>query len=78
MDIQKRKLEFIKAFLKIQREEVIAQLEKILHSENVNIEREPIEPMTVEELHQRIEASMKDAQNDRIVESNELKYPFRP
>jgi len=73
MDIQKRKLEFIKAFLEIQREEVIAQLEKILHSEKVSIERETIEPMTVEELHERIDASMEDAQNDRVIEARELK-----
>lgn len=38
MDIQTRKLNFIKSFLHLQNEKVIAKLESLLQSENKNIQ----------------------------------------
>ncbi len=73
MDIQKRKLELIEAFLKIENEDVIARLEKILFLKKANTEKEHLKPMTVQELHERIDASMEDAKNDRVIDSSELK-----
>ena len=68
MDLQTRKLEFIQEFLKIQSEDVISRLEKALRKENENFE-----PMTIEEFNSRIDQSMEDSKNGRLIESSELK-----
>lgn len=73
MDIQTRKIEFIQKFLKIQSEDVISRLEKILRKETKSSEQENIEPMTIEELNIRIDKSMEDSKNGRLVEASKLK-----
>lgn len=66
MDIQSRKLEFIHEFLKVQSEELISLLESVLKNDNEFM------PFTIEELNTRIEESLEDSRNERIIESNEL------
>ncbi|CAH8289837.1 hypothetical protein EV196_107213 [Mariniflexile fucanivorans] len=73
MDLKTRKLELIQEFLKIQSEEVILQLEKILKKENKNSENEDFKPMTIEEFNSRIDQSMEDSKNGRLIEASELK-----
>ncbi|SKC07710.1 hypothetical protein SAMN05660477_02810 [Soonwooa buanensis] len=68
MDIQTRKLEFIQEFLKIQSEEVISRLEKILK----NNDEEDIKSFSIEEFNSRINESLDDSKHNRITESNEL------
>ena len=67
MDIQTRKLEFIQEFVKIQSEELISRLERILKSNDDNIE-----PFSLEEFNSRIDHSLQDSKKDRVTESNEL------
>ena len=71
MDLQSRKIEFVQAFLKLQSEEVVTQLEKLLKKETKKIQPE-LKPMTVEELNRRIDQSEDDARNGRLTESNDL------
>ncbi|MEX0996154.1 MAG: hypothetical protein WDZ45_03805 [Flavobacteriaceae bacterium] len=73
MDLQTRKLELIREFLKIQSEEVVAQLEKILKKENKISEDENFKPMTIEEFKSRIDESMEDSRNGRLTEASEFK-----
>ena len=73
MDLQTRKLELIKEFLKIQSEDVISRLEKILRKENEISENEDFKPMTIEEFNSRIDQSMEDSKNGRLIEASELK-----
>ncbi|MDW5289472.1 hypothetical protein [Formosa sp. PL04] len=73
MDLQTRKLKLIQEFLKIQSEDVISRLEKILKKENKNSDKEDFEPMTVEEFNSRIDQSMEDSKNGRLIASDELK-----
>ncbi len=68
MNIQTRKIEFIKAFLQLQSEEVILRLENLLKSEM----KAGIERMSIEELNNRIDLSMEDSKNDRIISSDDL------
>ena len=58
MDIQTRKIEF----LKLQSEEVISRFEKMLRKENVRSEQEEFKYM-----------SMNDSKNKRLMRSSELK-----
>jgi hypothetical protein len=73
MDLQKRKLELIQAFIRIQSEDVIAQLERIISKEKIDSNQDKITPLSAEEFNKRIDQSMKDSQNGNLIESNELK-----
>lgn len=73
MDLQTRKLELIQEFLKVQSEEVISRLEKIMKKENAKSEQERLKPMTIEEFNSRIDQSMEDSKNGRLIEASELK-----
>ncbi|GGW47749.1 hypothetical protein [Arenibacter certesii] len=73
MDLQTRKLALIQEFLKIQSEEVISRLEKILKKENQQSGHEDLKPMTIEEFNSRIDQSMEDSKNGRLIEASELK-----
>jgi hypothetical protein len=67
MDIQTRKIEFVQAFLKLQSENVIARFEKMLKTEN-----EEFKSMSIEEFNKRIDNSLLDSKNDRVIEATEL------
>jgi hypothetical protein len=73
MNLETRKLELIQEFLKIQSEDVISRLEKILRKENKISENEDFKPMTIEEFNSRIDQSMEDSKNGRVIEASELK-----
>ncbi|MAZ27923.1 MAG: hypothetical protein CL868_12715 [Cytophagaceae bacterium] len=72
MDLQTRKLELIKEFLKVQQEDVILQLEKILNVERKNLDSKKFDPMTEEEFNARIDASMHDAKQDNMISTKAL------
>jgi len=72
MDLQTRKIELIKEFLKIQSEDVISRLEDILKKESDTSEQGVFEPMTQDELNKRIDTSESDFQNNRFKSSSEL------
>ena len=69
MDLQTRKLEFIQEFLKIQSEEAIERLEKLLKKEKKS---KQIDFMSEEALHKRIEKSELDFKNNRYKSTTEL------
>lgn len=72
MDLQTRKISFIQEFLNLQSEEIILRFEKLLKKEKNRITSNKLEPMTLEEFNERIDASMEDSNNERVIESNEL------
>ena len=72
MNLEARKIEFIKEFLKLQSEEAISRLEKILRKEKISSEKQLFEPMTHDDLNKRIDQSESDFQNNRFKSSAEL------
>jgi hypothetical protein len=72
MNIEARKIEFVQEFLKLQSEEAISKLEKILRKEKSNFDERIFEPMTKEELNRRIDQSESDFRNNRFKSSSEL------
>ncbi len=72
MDLQSRKIEFVQEFLKIQSEEIISRLEKMLKKENKASYEQIFKPMTQDELNKRIDKSESDFQNNRFKSSSEL------
>lgn len=71
MDIQTRKIEFIKEFLLLQSEKTISLLERVLKSESKN-SSVGIEPMTIEQYHVRINKSIEDSQKGNVIEVDNL------
>ncbi|MBC6409543.1 MAG: hypothetical protein GDA42_03660 [Ekhidna sp.] len=69
MDIQTRKIAFVQEFLKLQNEKAISRLESVLKTEK----QEEFQPMSIEEFNKRIDTSMEDAKNGKLIEASELK-----
>ena len=72
MNIEARKIEFIQEFLKLQSEEAISKLEKILKKEKDASDEKLFNPMTIDELNKRIDKSESDFKNNRFKSSSEL------
>ncbi|SFD05674.1 hypothetical protein [Algibacter pectinivorans] len=72
MNLEARKIEFVQEFLKLQSEEAVSRLEKILRMEKNASNERLSEPMTQEELNKRIDQSESDFQNNRFKSSSEL------
>jgi len=72
MNIEARKIEFIQEFLKLQSEEAISKLEKILQKEKKASDNEGIDAMSAKELNGRIDASVEDSKNGRLTNANDL------
>ncbi|KGO93076.1 hypothetical protein [Flavobacterium subsaxonicum] len=70
MDIQSRKIEFVQEFLKLQSEEVISRLEKLLKKETAKTR--DLKPFTMEELNARLDKSEEDFRNGRYISSEDL------
>ena len=71
MDLQSRKIEFVQEFLKVQSEEVVSSLEKLLRK--INKSNDEFEPMTMGEFNDRIDKSMEDSKNGRLIKACDLK-----
>ncbi|WP_281636987.1 hypothetical protein [Flavobacterium marginilacus] len=72
MDLQARKIALVQEFLSIESEEMISRLEKLLKIKKNGIEDINFQPMTMEEFESRIDQSMDDSKNGRVIEANEL------
>ena len=72
MDIQARKITFVQEFLKIQNEEVISRLEKLLEKEKGKIAVNDFSPMHLDEFNNRIDKSLLDSKNGRLTENDDL------
>ena len=73
MDLQSRKIQFVQEFLKLQSEEVVLRLEKLLRQETTSAMENEFKPMTMEEFNDRIDKSMEDSKNGRLIQATDLK-----
>ena len=76
MDLQTRKNEFIQEFLKLQSEELIAQLESLLKNKSVP-EKTSVKPMSIKELNSRIDASEVDFENGKFKTTEQLLAKYK-
>ena len=72
MDIQTRKIEFIQEFLKLHNEDLISKFEDLLYSEVILQNNLIIQPMSINELNQRIDIALNDSINNKLTESKDL------
>jgi hypothetical protein len=72
MNLEARKIEFVKKILNLQSEEIISRLEKFLKKEKKSINETIFEPMTPEDFNKRIDQSEIDFLNNRFKTSDAL------
>ncbi len=72
MDLQSRKIEFVQEFLKLQSEEAISRLEKVLKKEKKITRIKDLEPMTLDQFNKRIDKSLKDSREGKLTEASDL------
>jgi len=73
MDLQARKIAFVQKFLEVQSEEIVSRLEMVLGNEVDSTAPEQFEPMSIEDFYARIDKSIEDSREGRIIEASELK-----
>lgn len=72
MNLEARKIEFVKEFLKLQSEEAVSRLENMLRNEEKESDEGAFKPMTRKELNDRIDQSESDFDNNQFKNSSEL------
>ena len=73
MDLQTRKLSFIQEFLRIQNEDIISGLEKMLKDRKAEEYERDLKPMSIEQFEANIIESLEDSANNRIISARNLK-----
>lgn len=73
MDLQTRKITFVQEFLRLQNEEIITGLEKLLRKKKLELLEKKMEPMSIEHLNQEIDQAMNDSADNRLISTAELK-----
>ncbi|MEY5040621.1 MAG: hypothetical protein RLZZ414_149 [Bacteroidota bacterium] len=77
MNLEARKIEFVQEFLKLQSEEVISRLEKILKKEKNSSNENIFNSITKDELNKRITQSESDFKNNLFKSSSELLEKYK-
>lgn len=73
MDLEARKISFVQEFLRLQNEEIVNQLEKLLHEQKVQLLDLEMKPMSLDQFNSEIDQSIDDVANGRITSSKDLK-----
>lgn len=77
MDLQTRKLSFIQEFLRIQNEDIISGLEKMLKERKDELYEKNLKPMSFEPFNADIDQSLEDSANDRVISARDLKEEIK-
>jgi hypothetical protein len=72
MDLQTRKITFVREFLTIESEDLLSSFEKLLKSKKAVTDDADFRPMTIAQLNRRIDQSEQDSINGRLTESKDL------
>ncbi len=73
MNIETRKLSFIQEFLRVQNEEIICRLEKLLKKHKSEQYNNDLKPMDLNQFNNEIDQAMDDSENDRVIKASVLK-----
>lgn len=73
MDLETRKISFVQEFLRLQNEEIVSGLEKLLRQRKVELVERNLKPMTMEQYKNEIDLAMEDSKNGRMIKASDLK-----
>lgn len=77
MDLEARKIEFVQEFLRLQNEEIVSGLEKLLRKRKVELMEGNLQPMTMEQYDAEMDQAESDSINGRMIEVNDLKAKIK-
>ena len=73
MDIEARKILFVQEFLRLQNEDVISGLEKLLRKRKAELVENNFKPMSMDEFNSQVDQAMDDSRNGRMIKASDLK-----
>lgn len=73
MDLEARKISFVQEFLRLQNEEIVSGLEKLLRKRKAELIEKNFKPMTMEKYNAEIDQAMEDSKNGRMIKATDLK-----
>ena len=73
MNIETRKLSFIQEFLRVQNEEIVIGLEKLLKQWKSEQYENDMKPMDLKQFNDEIDQALNDSENDKVIKATELK-----
>lgn len=77
MNIETRKLTFIQEFLRLENEDIVIGLEKLLHKRKAELIEKDLKPMSLEKFNSDIDQSYDDYINNEIITAKDLKNKFQ-
>jgi len=66
MNLEARKISFVQEFLRLQNEEIVDQLEKLLHEQKVQLLDLEMKPTSLDQFNNEIDQSVNDIAHGRI------------
>ncbi len=73
MNLETRKISFVQEFLRLQNEEIVIGLEKLLHKRKAELIDYDMKPMSLEKFNADIDQSIADSENGRLISASDLK-----
>ncbi len=73
MDLEAKKISFVQEFLRLQNEEIINGLEKMLHKRKAELLEKEMKPMSMQQFNKEIDQALNDSQNGRLIKGSDLK-----
>ena len=73
MDLEARKISFVQEFRRLQNEEIVNQLEKLLHEQKGQLLDLEMKPMSLDQFNKELDQSVNDVVQGRITSSQDLK-----
>ncbi len=73
MDLEARKILFVQEFLRLQNEEIVSGLEKLMRIRKAELIEKNFKPMTMEQYNTEIDQAMEDSKNGRMIKAEDLK-----
>lgn len=77
MDLEARKLSFIQEIIRIENQDLIEGLEKILLKWKAELYEKNLKPMSIEQFNSDIDKSLEDSKNDRVISAQDLKEEIK-
>ena len=73
MDLEARKISFVQEFLRLQSEDIISGLEKLLRKKKIEMIDKSFRPMSMQQFNDGIDQALDDSENGRIIKATDLK-----
>lgn len=77
MDLETRKISFVQEFLRLQNEEIVSGLEKLLRKRKAELVERDLKPMSMEQYKNEIDQAMEDSKNGRMIKATDLKEKIK-